>query len=125
MAACNLERNESDFPQKPRRPELFLEAADMQDPYGVGAPLDRPIQRNAVHQAAVVEMLLADLHRRKDAGQRTGSKNRLHEIAAVKPALTRLLDAGRDAFEGYGQFLEGLCGQSLAQHPAKLTTAVQ
>ena len=86
---------------------------------------EAPIQRNAVHQATVKEVLAVDLNGREDSGQRAGRKDRLDQISGVEPVLTGLLNAGRHAFERHRQVLEGLRGQSFTQHAAKLTVAVQ
>ena len=114
-----------DLPQEPRRREFLLQTPDVQDPYGVGAEGHRPIQRNAVHQATVEEVLVADLHRREHPGQRTRRENRLDQVSVVEPVLAGTFDAGRHTFERHGEVLEGLRGQSVAQYPAKLTVAVQ
>jgi len=56
VPAGDLERGEPDLPQEPRRREFFLETADVQHPDGVRAVSHRPIERNAVDEAAVEEV---------------------------------------------------------------------
>ena len=89
---------------------FFLETPDMQHPDGVRAVLHRPVERDAVDQATVEEVLVADLYRREHARQRTRGQHRLDQIARVEPMFACLLDACRDAFERHSEFFEGLHG---------------
>ena len=81
MSTRNLERSEPDLPQEPRRREFLLQAPDMQDPYGVGAPLHRSVQRNAVHQTTVEEVFVADSHGWEHSWQRARCQHRLDQVS--------------------------------------------
>jgi hypothetical protein len=116
MPARNLKGHERDLPQKPGCGEVFLQTSDMQNPYGVGTVRHRPIQWNAIDEAAVEEVLVTDSHWGKYAWQRAGRKHRLDQFPFVEPVFAGTLDAGRDTLERNGEVLEPLRWQVVAQH---------
>ena len=105
--------------------QFLLQTPDVQDPDGVGAAGHRPLQRNAVHQATVEEVLVTDPHRREHPRQRARRQNRLDQVSRAEPVLPCAFDAGRHALERHGEVFEGLRGQSVAQQAAKCVVAVQ
>src|SRR5687767_2828701 len=125
MPARDLERDEAHLPKKPRRREVFLDAPDMKNPYGVGAARHCPVQRNAVDKAAIVIMLSTDPDRRKYAWQRAGRQHRINQLSAAEPFFAGLLDAGRNALERDGKIFEPPRRQPIVQHSSQLAVAVQ
>ena len=74
---------------------------------------DGPAERDRVHDAAVEEVLAADLGRRQQPGYGGAGHDRVDEPAAVEPVLGGPLDAGRAHLEPDRQLLEGRVAELL------------
>ena len=106
MPPGDLEGDPGDLPRLPRRLEGSVDPADLEHEHARRAELDSASQRDRVDDAAVEEVLGADLHRRQQAGYGGARQYGVHDPSGVEPVLGGPLDAGRAHLEPRGQVLE-------------------
>src|SRR5258705_6320494 len=95
MPPRDFEGDERGLPQESRRSEVFLQPPNMQDPDGVRAACHRPIQWDAVDEAAVEKVFVADSHRRGNSPRLARPNYPLNQLPTIEPVFTNTPDSGR------------------------------
>ena len=107
VPAGDLEGDPGDLPGPARRAQRPVDAADLEHEDPVGAALDRPADRDRVHDAAVEVVLAVDLGRAQQPGDGGRRHHRVDDPALGEPVLGGPLDAGRAALERHRELGEG------------------
>ena len=121
----DLERHQRRLVQALRRTQRLLDTTDLEHPDLRRTESDRPIERDGVDEAAVVEVLT--VHRRggKQARDRTGGDDRVDHRPVDEPVLGRILDASRHALERHGEVLDQTATEHRRHHLAQTVGVVQ
>src|SRR5262249_18460715 len=119
MPAADLERDQAHVSQTSRHLERLVDPARMEDVDLAGAELDRAVDRDAVDDASVNEVLAADLDGRQQPRDGGRGEDRVDERPAREPVLRGPLDRGGDALERNLELLERLDWEQAGGQAAK------
>src|SRR6266550_2651467 len=125
MPAGDLKRDGHHLQEVARWLQRPLDPADVEDVQLRGAKGDGPLDRDAVDDPAVHEMLTADLDHREQAGYSRGGDDGVDEATLGEPVLRGPLDARRDALERDGKLLERPHGQEAVKKAAQRQASVE